>query len=648
MSRSRWLTCVGLTMLSTVTANALATPARAAEAETANVVVALTADRNILPTSGWSSPEVVVRNDGTLPAAGVTVSLTLPPELRVSGSESTSNWDCDWAIPTMTCAYLGELAPGQSERAIVRSVGVEGARPGAVLPVVATASTTTPESSTADNTASRQIRIVDSGDITGRLWNDLNADGVRQANEPPATDVGISIRSQDDEDSYGFANNYNGTYRETVPSKRFTISTHLYRFNWLFTKPNVGNDATDSDLTRTGGDQYDEIGETPVFTVSPSTPTVVDLGVVAAFRPTRIAPASALQGSTAVVTLTGQSFTSSLEVKLTRPGSEPITGVLSTVAADRTSMTVSFPLAQAAPGAWTLTLDRMYGPHAEVANAFTVTLPPVRATAAPAISGTVAVGSTVKASTGTWTPAPARYAYQWLANGVAIGGATGSSLVIPAAALGKRLTVRVTASRDGNGAGVATSAASVAVAKGRAPVATKKPAIAGTVKVGYTVKAAVGTWSPLANRYAYQWLANGAAIRGATGPSLAISGGLAGKRLTVKVTAARDGHLPGAAVSAASAAVAKGNAPKATKKPVVTGTAKVGRTVRAATGSWSPKPDAYRYEWRLNGKLISGATSATLKLTAFMKNKKLTVTVVARKTGYTDGRAMSATVTVRK
>jgi hypothetical protein len=81
---------------------------------------------------------------------------------------------------------------------------------------------------------------------------------------------------------------------------------------------------------------------------------------------------------------------------------------------------------------------------------------------------------------------------------------------------------------------------------------------------------------------------------------------------------------------------------------VIRGTAKVGATVRATTGNWSPKPDAYRYEWRLNGKLIRGATKSSLKITKSMAKKKLTVTVVATKNGHANGTAKSKAVTVRK
>jgi len=176
---------------------------------------------------------------------------------------------------------------------------------------------------------------------------------------------------------------------------------------------------------------------------------------------------------------------------------------------------------------------------------------------------------------------------------------------------------------------------------------TKKPSIAGTFAVGSTVKATVGTWTPAATSYTYRWAAGGATIKGATGASYTIAPAMLGKRLTITVTAKRTGHPSGTASSSSSPVIAKGKASKATKKPAVTGKAKVGKTVRASVGTWSPKATSYRYEWRLNGKVIKGKTGATLKLTSSMRNKKITVTVIARRTGYQDGKATSKAVTVR-
>ena len=88
-------------------------------------------------------------------------------------------------------------------------------------------------------------------------------------------------------------------------------------------------------------------------------------------------------------------------------------------------------------------------------------------------------------------------------------------------------------------------------------------------------------------------------------------------------------------------------APIAKTKPTIYGLAKAGATVHATHGTWSPRPDAYRYEWRLNGELINGATTSALKVTTSMTGQQLTVTVVAGEAGHADGRAESKAVTVR-
>ncbi|MFF2778151.1 hypothetical protein ACFVU3_24935 [Streptomyces sp. NPDC058052] len=87
-----------------------------------------------------------------------------------------------------------------------------------------------------------------------------------------------------------------------------------------------------------------------------------------------------------------------------------------------------------------------------------------KATKAPALSGTVRVGRTLTLNRGTWTPAPTSYAYQWYANGRAIGGATRSTFVLTKAQRGQKITVKVTAHRTGHLSGYAWTRATGAVA----------------------------------------------------------------------------------------------------------------------------------------------------------------------------------------
>ena len=257
------------------------------------------------------------------------------------------------------------------------------------------------------------------------------------------------------------------------------------------------------------------------------------------------------------------------------------------------------------------------------------------------VTGTPAVGSRLKVAATGWGPSGVRLAYQWQANGAAITGATGTSLTLTPAQVGKRITVRVTGSGDGLAGASALSAAVGPVAKGT--FVAPKPRISGTVKVGSTVKALRGTWTPSPTTVKYQWYANGTKIAGATSQSLTISSTLAGKKLTVRVTGSRTGYST-LAVTSSATTVARGTftAPA----PRISGTAQVGRTLTALRGTWSPTPSTVTYAWYVDGKKV--ASTSTLRLTSAMAGKKVTVKVTGSRTGYVTRTVTSAAVVVKR
>ncbi|MHC5307510.1 phage tail tube protein [Bartonella sp. LJL80] len=82
-------------------------------------------------------------------------------------------------------------------------------------------------------------------------------------------------------------------------------------------------------------------------------------------------------------------------------------------------------------------------------------------TVAPTITGTPAVGQTLTADAGTWSGDPT-FTYQWLADGVAIAGSMGASLLLSNNEVGKAISVKVTATNLG-GQNTATSSPTAAV-----------------------------------------------------------------------------------------------------------------------------------------------------------------------------------------
>ncbi|MFG3529726.1 hypothetical protein ACGF8B_23675 [Streptomyces sp. NPDC047917] len=352
---------------------------------------------------------------------------------------------------------------------------------------------------------------------------------------------------------------------------------------------------------------------------------------------TKLTPATGASGTKTTVTVTGTALHKDQRLVLRNSGRE-ITATTVSVSPDRRTLTAELDLTGAAEGAWSARVITPAG--AEYARGdFTVTSAPLRNSARPTIGTTARVGDRLTASPGTWAPAPTSYTYQWNADGQPITGATASAYTVPLSLLGKKIGVTVTARRAGT-ADVPADSAALTVAKGAAPRVTTTPKIGGTVKVGAKLTTTSGSWTPSATSYGYQWKADGKAIKGATSSTYTVPASLLGKYVTITVTAHRTGHADGSATPA-SVKVATGSAPKATKQPTISGTAKVGRTLKAAKGSWTPAPTSYAYQWYANGKAISGATKSSLTLKSAQRGKKITVKVTARRTGHASGSATS-------
>jgi sugar lactone lactonase YvrE len=281
----------------------------------------------------------------------------------------------------------------------------------------------------------------------------------------------------------------------------------------------------------------------------------------------------------------------------------------------------------------------------------TVPVPSLTATI-PAISGTSTVGSTLTAVTGTWTPTPDSFTYQWLRDGTPVSGATSSTYKLTSADAGHALSVTVTGVKADYTSASATSA-TVTVAGLPKTLTTVMPTISGTVKVGYTLTAKPGTWKagtttlPAAD-FTYQWLRNGKAISGGTRSTYALVAADKGTQVSVMVT----GRFPGytsASRTSASHTVAAGTL--ATRVPTISGTAKVGATLTAKPGVWKAGTvtltgSHFTYQWYVNGQKIKGATRSTYKIASSYKGKRIAVIVTGSYPGYATASRTSASHTI--
>ena len=123
----------------------------------------------------------------------------------------------------------------------------------------------------------------------------------------------------------------------------------------------------------------------------------------------------------------------------------------------------------------------------------------------PVISGSVVVGKSLSATTGTWNTSGLEYSYQWLRNGVDITGATSATYLVDRADIGKRISVRVVAQKTGLVAVSATSSATGTVPKIVTTAAVKAAGSSvkknSSVALTITVKAGSGTPSGTAAIY---------------------------------------------------------------------------------------------------------------------------------------------------
>ncbi len=178
--------------------------------------------------------------------------------------------------------------------------------------------------------------------------------------------------------------------------------------------------------------------------------------------------------------------------------------------------------------------------------------------------------------------------------------------------------------------------------------ATAPPSISGTAVVGKTLTATTGSWVDSGLSFAYQWLRNGAPIPGATNASYTVVSADVGTDLQVRVTASKTGRADGTSTSGAVKPVKAGNALTKTPTPTVSGTAKVGKTLKAKAGTWAPAKVTLKYQWLRDGKPIAKATKTSYKLVKADAGHKISVQVTGSKSGYVTVAKISKAKTIAK
>lgn len=166
------------------------------------------------------------------------------------------------------------------------------------------------------------------------------------------------------------------------------------------------------------------------------------------------------------------------------------------------------------------------------------------------------------------------------------------------------------------------------------PVNVTPPTVSGSAVYGSVLTADPGEWSPAEVTVTYQWLADGSPIPGAVGAQINLGLDELGRSISVSVTGTDPvGGGQATAVSAEVGPVARAVRLQ-TQRPVLTGSSRLGRTLEAEGGKWSPAPDKRRYQWYRGKRAIEGADGRRYRVTYLDVGKPITVHVRVTGPGY--------------
>jgi hypothetical protein len=213
-------------------------------------------------------------------------------------------------------------------------------------------------------------------------------------------------------------------------------------------------------------------------------------------------------------------------------------------------------------------------------------------------STTLAVGDVLFAEPGQVSPSDAAVSFSWqVGDGESV---AGRYYTITADDIGKKVTLTATAGKPDHDP-VSTTRTPVNPIAAATFTRGPAPTVSGVLKVGELLTVNEGVATPAASSYAYQWLADGVAIDGATGRTLKLTSAHEDARISVRVTAQRVGHVDSIATSEAPAPVASDRAPSLslrgsttqlrTSESLFLGWTSDDATSVVASGDWSgPRP----------------------------------------------------------
>jgi hypothetical protein len=208
---------------------------------------------------------------------------------------------------------------------------------------------------------------------------------------------------------------------------------------------------------------------------------------------------------------------------------------------------------------------------------------------------------------------------------------------VPAAALGKKLSVRQVTTTVGYETEATTSAESAPVLLGEFDPPTTARVIGRPME---GVSSEIKLINEVAGaEYQYQWFMLGRAIVGADQPTYTPKSSDVGHYLSVRLSMSKEGYNPAETMTFHTESVAESRLP--TPWAEIVGEPRVGQLLGYESGSWQAGV-TLAYQWLADGVPIDSATDSTFELTPSELGKKISLRITGSKPPYTPGSVTTA------
>jgi surface antigen len=169
--------------------------------------------------------------------------------------------------------------------------------------------------------------------------------------------------------------------------------------------------------------------------------------------------------------------------------------------------------------------------------------------------------------------------------------------------------------------------------KGKATINGPVPSVSGTPKVGSTLTATVGTWSPSDVKLTYQWLRDGVIISGATQTSYTLTSADVGHAMSISVTGTKSGLTTRTASSDLTDDVTAAKVKPGTPRIDGAEQMMVGDWLTVDPGDWAPEGVQLNYQWYRGDHAVSTGTTTRYKVSGADLGLAISVKVTGTLTG---------------